>query len=68
MSSSVMNSGHLKMCINNSYFVVIINVLETSQDLMAIGINKIFMALSVGFSNIGANFVVCNSANGIKEK
>lgn len=35
---------------------------------MAIGINKIFMALSVGFSNIGANFVVCNSANGIKKR
>lgn len=35
---------------------------------MAIGINKIFMALSVGFSNIGANFAVCNSANGIKKE
>ena len=35
---------------------------------MAIGINKIFMALSVGFSNIGTNFVVCNSASGIKKE
>lgn len=35
---------------------------------MAIEINKIFMTLSVGFSNIGTNFVVWNSANGIKKE
>lgn len=34
---------------------------------MAIDVNKIFIALWVGFSNTGTSFVACKSANGMNK-